>query len=731
MLLTDYAAMQQTQSSEFDAGEGTIPDFFVTIRFHSSETGKPLCLQLGDYSQHQGQHQPEKSHHDGDCTTLLHTEWEWERITGPGGVSLLHTLTPKDVLDIVDTERHPSADKWDICVSTRDHVRGSDVKGVITLFQQVIAPTSESLLVDREGKEVEGGERQPFPVHQTPQPPQFPLPAEENEGLAVHKHLEVLTPKQGEAMASSTLRFNEVDAALVAVSIRAETPYDAVDIYVNTALDGAANSSLCASSINQTSVTVGDCSFRSAVAACEALLQSPSTALCSVHLPTLASCFITMQPKLGEVLVQGNVGMNGTLSILGNGCHISPNASTSTAMRFLNIDGNDLFNFHISNITLSHFGTELLDGGAIYLDNLFYTDASSFTDVKFIENVGRLGGALYIDSGCDYMALTSTIFLNNFADKGAGLYINELNNNISITNCTFQENRATYSGAGLFIDSFNHNIKLFACHFTMNSASASTSRGGGLHVNRGNDDMSLTACTFSEHTAYQGAGVHVNSGNDRFSLTFCHFNHNQALSSGGGLSVSADNVNMKITSCSFMANTADLEGGGLYVGNGNFKLIVAFCNFSKNSAAEGQGGALYVNYYIEFMSLYHCNFAENTALTGGAIYISNNNHDLTINSCNFTRNSALEAGALFLNSGNVDVTLTFCTFEQNAASGGDGGSLFVHTGNDRLHITDCSFIRNTASPNGGALTFFSQNQDVIIASCVFVENTWLGRRTTT
>ena len=99
---------------EFDgvqpSSHHTTPNVFVNIRFHSSKSESPSCLQVGGSpQQHHGQSQG-----GGDCAAVVAVDWQRERVVTPDGVSLLHTLWAKDVIDILDTGSTPKAEEWDI-----------------------------------------------------------------------------------------------------------------------------------------------------------------------------------------------------------------------------------------------------------------------------------------------------------------------------------------------------------------------------------------------------------------------------------------------------------------------------------------------------------------------------------------------------------------------------------------------------------------------------------------
>ena len=124
--MKDYGDVQRSPAADFvqndhvtdDVNEDTTPDLFVTIRFHSAETDSASCLQVGGHVQRDGAHDPHQRGAGGDCAAVVEADWQWERVTAPDGVSLLHTFSAEDIVGILETGGNVRAAEWDICVSS-------------------------------------------------------------------------------------------------------------------------------------------------------------------------------------------------------------------------------------------------------------------------------------------------------------------------------------------------------------------------------------------------------------------------------------------------------------------------------------------------------------------------------------------------------------------------------------------------------------------------------------
>ena len=528
----------------------------VTIRFRSSESsGRPSCLQIGGTQGDPAQ----TGGGSRDCTAGVQADWQWERIVSPeGSLSLLHSMSADDAAAL-SKGSDPQAQQWDICVastsrdSDSDSGSGTSVRGVITLSQQKMAPSTLVDAVEAVRKPPGTESMQVVPVPEHGRAPRLSLPSGSGvEGGGGGGGTVAERPQQRYGQEEAAGSRDEGGGQVLGAApghptlSAADTPVE-VDVYVDSPVDEAANSSLCDLSLNRSSAISGQCNLRSAVASCEALLQTPTTTLCSVHLPALS--LIVMQPALGELYVQG-VQTNGTLSIVGNGCQVSPdasNASSSDSTRFLRVDGGHSLTFRLSNLSVSLFGNSTMDGGAMYLHDVLSDDSSGMQNVHFSENMGRKGGALYI-SQCAHMTITACTFTNNSAnDDGGGLYVDTDSVHMTFRSCSFATNTAEFSGGGMFVQIRNHNMTLISCTFEENSARAG---GGGMYVNSNNHMMEFKFCNFTKNildNAYEdeydngGGGLYVNNNNLRVTLSFCAFTGNIGQYRGGGLTVYYDN----------------------------------------------------------------------------------------------------------------------------------------------------------------------------------------------
>jgi uncharacterized repeat protein (TIGR01451 family) len=105
-----------------------------------------------------------------------------------------------------------------------------------------------------------------------------------------------------------------------------------------------------------------------------------------------------------------------------------------------------------------------------------------------------------------------------------GAIDNENGGGLSVSDCTFTNNRASYGGA---IYNTVIGLSVTDCTFTENTA---TSGNGGAIANT-DSGLSVSDCTFTENTAYYGGAIY-NTGSD-VSVSDCTFTENTAT---GGFS---------------------------------------------------------------------------------------------------------------------------------------------------------------------------------------------------
>jgi hypothetical protein len=129
--------------------------------------------------------------------------------------------------------------------------------------------------------------------------------------------------------------------------------------------------------------------------------------------------------------------------------------------------------------------------------------------------------------------------------------------------------------------------------------------GGGLSMGFYTGDLTVRNCTFEENLAERGGGI-GNPGKSRLRVEHCRFIENRARDSGGGVDGGMDT---EIRGCTFLGNVAGRYGGGLEFawlavdcvfsgntagiagGGANDTQVLGNCTLSGNEAPSGGGFA--------------------------------------------------------------------------------------------------------------------------------------------
>ena len=338
----------------------------------------------------------------------------------------------------------------------------------------------------------------------------------------------------------------------------------------------------------------------------------------------------------------------------------------------------------------------------------------------------RRGGAIY--NAANGASISNSTFSGNDAGyDGGAIYDN--GPDLTLDGCTLTGNTAEFFGGAMY-NTRSSSPMLVSSTFTGNSASA-----GGAIYNHARS-ATLIATTFDENSAGIGGGIY--SENADPALTDCSFSMNDAIFGGGMYN---DAGNPSLTTCLFDDNYALLIGAGLYNnagsptlsectfsqnfavndGGGMYNLLATAtltnCTFYKNAAGEF-GGGMYNDYST--LTLTDSTFLSNEAFdhNGGGMY--NSSSSLTVTNCTMSHNRAAigDGGAMF----NSDSSLTVgsCTFDENSANNGHGGAIFNDYSSSIL--TNCTFSGNTAAPFGDGGGMFNEESSPILINCTFCAN---------
>ncbi len=202
---------------------------------------------------------------------------------------------------------------------------------------------------------------------------------------------------------------------------------------------------------------------------------------------------------------------------------------------------------------------------------------------------------------------------------GGGMF-NDSSPWLTVTNCTFEDNKATY--------------------------------GGGM-FNNNSPSLTVTNCTFDNNIATLGAGMFNSSSSP--TLTNCTFSTNSADSNGGGMFNSSSSPTLM--NCTFSTNLAGYGGGGMF--NESSAPNATNCAFSSNSAVYGGG------VYNESSSpdVTNCTFSTNSATAGGAMDNSDFSSPTVLNSIFWKDQATLSGDEIYNSTVTCSPLVTYCIVE--------------------------------------------------------------------
>jgi predicted outer membrane repeat protein len=177
---------------------------------------------------------------------------------------------------------------------------------------------------------------------------------------------------------------------------------------------------------------------------------------------------------------EGQVSFNsfntaGSLIIRGEGSIVAPMVTGELGLgvsesRLLEVDATvgRTLSFHMSNITISSFGSDTIEGGAVRLVDLA---AGSMSNVVFRNNSGSSGGAVFMDDSPGFRFVDCVFDSNSALNDGGGLLISTASSGVQVEACVFTGNRVRDGmGGGIYILNNNNDIFIDRCNFTQNFA---------------------------------------------------------------------------------------------------------------------------------------------------------------------------------------------------------------------------------------------------------------------
>ena len=341
------------------------------------------------------------------------------------------------------------------------------------------------------------------------------------------------------------------------------------------------------------------------------------------------------------------------------------NFSTNTTLVFL--PGDHTLNFTISVGTLSNSWDDS-QPDHYYLPSSLILLGSPTSLPQIISRIVCTWPAGFLLTGITELHITALAFISCGHNDSAAINILSVWN-VSISNCTFQNNTNNRSGSGF---------------------------GGAIYVHGSN--LILAENVFQRNFAYTGSALYAYLSNT-LTLSKNTFQENSA-DYGGALCAYTNNI-LTLSENTFQNNSADINGGALLAHINNTLTLSE--NIFQDISADN-GGALYA-YISNTLTLSENTFQDNSADKGGAL-LAHTNNTLTFSENTFQDNSADYGGALYALTDNT-LTLSENTFQNNFADT-NAGTLYAHT-NNTLTLSENTFQNNSADDNGGALAIYTSN----------------------
>ena len=393
-------------------------------------------------------------------------------------------------------------------------------------------------------------------------------------------------------------------------------------------------------------------------------------------------------------------------------------------------------------VTASLFLDNSADGGG-GLSLRYYNNYFLLTQSSFHGNAAEDGGGVHIDLDNYGIAIRETVMTGNGASNdGGGLFSSDSNDAMLVSNCVIEGNTASSFGGGMYIGEYSYDLVISNCAFSSNSAGErggaisfhqicyyaqisntifwnnAAPEGGGISSWNYNNVMEIVQCAFIGNTATDGGALSVPLRVEDLHISSTLFDSNVASRSGGTLYMALATA-MEVLNCEFESNAA-ASGGGVYVADGTDLYFES--NEWQSNIAWGSGGALTLNSKSFNVAIYGDTFVDNNAaLVGGALYVNIGASDIHCEDLAFLNNTASKGGGgVYIARGNRNLRFIDTDFIGNIA--GRGSALVLDGSNHGITLDDVSFQSNSATSFGGTLYLGSENADVHIANCEFVEN---------
>ena len=404
----------------------------------------------------------------------------------------------------------------------------------------------------------------------------------------------------------------------------------------------------------------------------------------------------------------------------------------TTGLQFINIT-----TVEIENVKLDHCNTIIEDHFQVNFSSSIHISGCInvvITDVTVQNPVGV--GLVLIEN--KYISITNSTFRNNRpgnTSAGGGVFIESStieNGSFDIENCIFESNSAETDPQ--FENQFARTKSNDVIDFVRGGGMNVYFRGETHHVN-----LTIFNCTFNNNSARYGGALQLSFTNSSHDINVLvnqsDFQYNRAQKRGGAVGAgyihksSKMNQNLiKFSNCNFSNNRAE-QGGGVYLYaaptnyNNNNTFEFHKCLWNNNKAHYG--AAVKINPYtsrkfiidglLPKLIFQDCTFIHNNVTYmnqtskmtyqirhhGKGVLLTNKINIILRGKIEFKENIGT---AIYIVSGAMDVQQgSNITFQSN--HGYEGGAIGLQ-GSSAIHVNDdisIRFLNNSASGKGGAI----------------------------
>jgi hypothetical protein len=301
----------------------------------------------------------------------------------------------------------------------------------------------------------------------------------------------------------------------------------------------------------------------------------------------------------GGVLVYNSTGTGGTFTMDGgtiSNCTVAGNNGGGLCVKGLG-------QAELKSGTISGCIVTNGMGGAVYVEQTNKTPALSLSGVNIAGNKADKGGGLALNNGGTVKFSAGTIGAAdaaskdadaNSADLGGGVYIKGAGSFTLSNTVAISYNTATTAGGGLYLDGVG-DMTFVAGTLGYNTASGSTSNGGGVYINGGSGTVSFSGMMIGNNTAGgNGGGIYTTGAVNLDASTSASSIYSNNANLGGGLYVDGGAALQILgAGVTIQGNSAGIDGGGLYVLNGT--VTHTHGTIQSNTATLGEGGGVFVD----------------------------------------------------------------------------------------------------------------------------------------